>query len=217
MAKKKDPWAKDNLGKTLEERVSQHDNIINVVDAMDGELKAKIAGLLPKSGDGNVPNYDVLDRTKKVYDKKIAEQVAELIESHYDFSNKLHPLNKAMSKAKVDDTTRQLVKGIYGGHVEALKQHVGDPNYIALVSELQQNNRENISNQIARSAAAGYSHEKHGKHLADYMLKQHNADAKYVNLDQLARAGPDVIAQHIRHRLHKEGLYQIAPKYEKAP
>jgi hypothetical protein len=211
---KKDVWAANNLEKTLERRKGQYKSLMSVIDAMDGELKAKIARTLPKLGKSNTPNYDALDRTSDAYDEKVAKRVVDIINKHYDISNKLHPLSKAFKKEGIDETSKKIIENTYSGHKEALLQAVGNPDYMMQLEQLQSENRQNVEQNIRAASGSGYDHKTHGEGLLDYLVKKHGVDKDKVDHATLRRSGQKIIGAHASGQLSKNTIYRLAPKYK---
>jgi len=214
--KKKDPFAKENIGKTLDERVQHFQNLVGALQGMDGELKAKIAKHLKKASGGPNPDYSLIDETSKNYNAKVAQEVVDMIEGHYDTTNELSPLNKAFDASKTDPLTKEAVTNLYHGHKESLKREVGSKNYHLVLENLQKDNLSKVIAKLDESAPAGYDMKKHGDAFFDWLKEKYQIDVKNVDAEMLKRYGHDLIGKHVTGALSKDYLHSVGRKYRKA-
>ena len=214
MAKKEDPFVKGNLKKTLDTRKNQHQSIVNVVDAIDGEFKARVAEVLMEGTDDTTPNYDLINRTSDLYDEKKAQAIIDLVDSHYDVKNRIHPLRKALTDAKVDKTTRTLIENLYSGHKDDLKKAVGSTNYIAAIEQHMDENLKQVRGKILSAARSGYNMFKHGDDLVEHLKDTYRLDMDKVDVNAMKNMGGELIQMHVSGQLNDKVIYNSAPKYK---
>jgi hypothetical protein len=215
MAKKKDPFAKENIDSTLDERQRQFESLTAVVSAMDGELKAKIAKKLMEGTDDATPNYNMLNRNSKAYDEAKAQAVIDIIDSHYDVKNDISPLRKALDTTKIDKTSRRLVENLYMGHKDQLKKAVGQAKFHAKMEYHQSENIDKVKNQLLEVASSDYNAFQHGENLVDHLKDKYKLDTDKVDVNMLKAAAPNVLSLALQGVLNAEKIYDLAPKYKK--
>jgi hypothetical protein len=214
MPKNKDPFAKENIAGTFSERERQFNSLTNVISALDGELKAKVAKALMDGTKDTTPNYDLINQHSKQYDADKAKVISGIIDSHYDLKSDLSPFRKGLDKTKLDDTSRRLVENLYMGHKDQLKKSVGQSKFYNKMNQAQHDNSEHVRQQLLQSAGAGYNAFQHGDNLIDHLKDKYKVDLEKVDVNRLKAAGSNVLVRVLQGGMSAEDIYNMAPKYK---
>ncbi|MBT4935617.1 hypothetical protein HOL21_02535 [Candidatus Woesearchaeota archaeon] len=208
--KKKDPWHKDNIDKTIKSRQNDQRNLLNVIQAMDSQLQHEVTNILKaKAGEG-IPDWSLLDRESSKYDKKVADSVRAKIDEVYSIDSKLHPLAGVIKKAGLDNNyfNKKLIEGIYFKHTDALKKNVGAKDYMAVMKSVHKNNLDKVEEQSLEHLLSDVDSEKHGDGVVDYIHGKHKFDKSKVNSDLMKYNPQGLLRSHMGGDLNKDTIHR---------
>jgi len=198
----------DNAIVELDARKSRRTSILNSLDAIVGALKAQVAERLYRGlPDGGLPNYD-----STTWDASTQSDIASFVRQAYDMQNSMNPL-KGINPTKVDQTTRDILEGIYSTPRDTILEAIGtSTDFGGIVQSAHGEGMKHISQLIAQTAAKGYTRAIHGDAVLAAMKKRYSlVDGKY-DPSELKRTFGQLAALDMSGELTTDVVYRIARK-----